>query len=362
MGSRRIVLAVFILFLSAPSWAVDGVVLINQTAVTKGGVTPADTPGFPVTINARGSYRLSGNLTVSGAGSQDVTAINITANDVTIDLNGFSIRGPAICSGTPPDTVVECTPIGSGVGIDSPGGRNITVINGTICGMCNHGINLGNAARVERVTVRSNGRVGILVGNNSVVSGSTVEFNRLDGIIASSAVTVTGSMVNSNLSGISADSGVVNNSTVNSQRSDGIRMNEGTVTGNTANSNGGNGIRIDNGTVIGNTANSNGIFGISNVGTASNNTASFNDDDGMLASGVVTGNTANSNGGSGINATGVVTGNAAFSNTGFGLDLGVSVGYSNNVLLSNNGGDSNAQVAFGIQMGTNICGGDTTCP
>src|SRR5512140_1214692 len=71
--------------------AADGVILIDQKAALSGKVTPLDTAGFPVTISEPGSYRLSGNLTVADAAS---TAIQITADNVTLDLNGFTISGP----------------------------------------------------------------------------------------------------------------------------------------------------------------------------------------------------------------------------------------------------------------------------
>src|SRR5947199_10311415 len=82
--------------LAIPAYAVDGVVLINQNAALAGNVTPGDAPGFPVTISVSGSYRLSGNLTVPDTVT---TAIRIQADNVAIDLNGFSILGPLVCSG-----------------------------------------------------------------------------------------------------------------------------------------------------------------------------------------------------------------------------------------------------------------------
>src|SRR6266571_8801026 len=90
--------------LAVPTYAVDGEVLINQNAALAGNVTPGDTPGFPVIISVAGSYKLSGNLTVPDA---NTTAILITADNVTIDLNGFSIVGPSVCVGTP---VTSCSP------------------------------------------------------------------------------------------------------------------------------------------------------------------------------------------------------------------------------------------------------------
>jgi len=62
-------------------FAVDGVVLINQSTVMAAG-------GFPYKINQSGSYRLTGNLLVD----RNKTAIQIDVNDVTLDLNGFRIE------------------------------------------------------------------------------------------------------------------------------------------------------------------------------------------------------------------------------------------------------------------------------
>ena len=39
--------------LACPIYAVDGVVLINQSAALAGNVTPGGTPGFPVTASFR---------------------------------------------------------------------------------------------------------------------------------------------------------------------------------------------------------------------------------------------------------------------------------------------------------------------
>ena len=88
-----------------PTWAVDGVILIDQNKAMAGNVTLGDTPGFPVTISLPGSYRLSGNLTVPDA---NTTAIEVTAGGVSIDLNGFGIFGPTNCTGFP--VVTSCAP------------------------------------------------------------------------------------------------------------------------------------------------------------------------------------------------------------------------------------------------------------
>src|SRR5271156_5439677 len=57
-------------WLAAPAWAVDGVIEINQASAKAGGVTPGDTPLFPVTLSQPGSYRLTGNLDVTDASAR----------------------------------------------------------------------------------------------------------------------------------------------------------------------------------------------------------------------------------------------------------------------------------------------------
>src|SRR2546423_13837918 len=99
--------------LSGTAYGVDGIALIDQNRALAGNVTPFDAPGFPVTISQSGSYRLSGNLTGSDV---KTNAIEITANDVVIDLNSFVIRGPVTCSGVPVN-LSSCAPVGLGSGI-----------------------------------------------------------------------------------------------------------------------------------------------------------------------------------------------------------------------------------------------------
>jgi hypothetical protein len=167
-------------------YAVDGIVLIDQNRALAGGVTPGDTPGFPVTISLTGSYRLSGNLTVP---NENTTAILITADNVTIDLNGFSIIGPTVCTGGPP--VTSCSPSGAGAGVVGGNHFSITVVNGSVRGMGSMGINLGNTtgSHVEKVHADSNGATGILV-RFGIVSGNTAFGNGVNGIFADSGSTV----------------------------------------------------------------------------------------------------------------------------------------------------------------------------
>lgn len=288
-------LLLLLLGASAPAFA--AVTAINQTKAINGNVTPGDAAGFPVTLSRRGSYRLDGNLTVP---NENITAINVTANNVSIDLNGFAILGPTVCTGSP---VTSCSrPTGSGNGVNAPSRTGTVVINGQVRGLGNIGLNLGTDSRVEGVTALSNGNIGIVATFGNTVTGNTTNFNRSVGISAS-----------------------------------------GAISENTANSNGGIGIDANASTVTGNTANSNGV-GISGFGST------------------VIGNTVNFNQVFGISANGAVLDNQASNNTGAGLRLDSTTGYARNVLNFNNGGNANPQVLNGINLGQNVCGGDTVCP
>ena len=160
----------------------DGVVQINQSSALQGGVTPGDTAGFPVTISESGSYRLTGNLDLT-AESTSRSGISITTDNVTIDLNGFSILGQTVCSGLP---VTTCTITGSGSGI-AGSSENIKVENGTIRGMPGYGVTLtGSGTQVIGVRAISNGEDGIRAGG--LVERCIANQNRLDGIVSASRI------------------------------------------------------------------------------------------------------------------------------------------------------------------------------
>lgn len=173
--TRRMASLAILAALAVPLYAVDGVVLINQSAALAGNITPGDAPGFPVTISVSGSYRLSGNLTVPDA---NTTAILITAENVAIDLNGFSILGSTVCSGFP----TSCSPTGSGHGITGGGVSNISVFNGDIHGMGARGIYIGGFGhRIKEIRAVSNGSDGILAFG--IVQSCVANFNGGSGIL-----------------------------------------------------------------------------------------------------------------------------------------------------------------------------------
>lgn len=107
---------------------------------------------LPVKITKSGSYILQSNLKVT---DPTVDAILVTANDVTIDLNGFAIEGPPM------------GPTSDGSAIESLGATNVVVRNGHIRGFweadaaCIH--LTGNGSRVEDVHVNACGGIAIYV-------------------------------------------------------------------------------------------------------------------------------------------------------------------------------------------------------
>ncbi len=180
--SRRSLTILLVLQLGAfsASHALDGQILINQSNALAGSVTPGDSPGFPVTLSQRGSYRLSSDLVVP---DQNTTALQPTADNITIDLNGFSIAGPNL--------------VGSGDGISAGSRTNVTVLNGTVTGMGARGVHLGNKARAESLRVISN-TDGLQVGIDSLIREVTALNNRVAGIIVFGQSSITLSVASQN--------------------------------------------------------------------------------------------------------------------------------------------------------------------
>lgn len=157
--------------------ASDGVIEINQAKALAGNVTAGDVGGFPVSINAAGSYILTSNLTVP----LHTAAIQINAAAVTLDLGGFIVLGPNVCTGYP---VSSCTVEGGTDGISSPAAGFMAVIrNGTVQGMSGFGITLaGDSSTVENVRLLSNGSGGIRLAGTGRVSRCHSLGNRTQGI------------------------------------------------------------------------------------------------------------------------------------------------------------------------------------
>jgi len=150
------------------------VVRAGDILIDPAKVSDAETH-FMVKIMESGHYRLTADLTVPDA---DTTAIEINADDVVVDLGGFSIRGPVVCS-----TRASCQPTGAGNGVHAVWRNNIVVRNGSISGMGNVGIYLEtNTARIEKVRLESNAGGGAVLFGGTIAD-SIVQGNGNDGVI-----------------------------------------------------------------------------------------------------------------------------------------------------------------------------------
>jgi hypothetical protein len=189
--------------------AVDGQVLISQASVTAAG-------GFPYRITQSGSYKLSSNIIVSGF---DTDAIQIFADNVTLDLNGFSITGPWFAASGHVN----------GTGIYSPN-SNITISNGKTTGFPQGIFLKGSSAVVERVTVTGNDFGIDSWGDSTFVDRITARNNRL-GIYFQGSGMITNSMLSQNTSfGIYV--GVAGGYGANTILSNGVDVVGGTSMGN----------------------------------------------------------------------------------------------------------------------------------
>jgi len=176
--------------LAVSAFAADGVIQINQARALAGGVVPADAPGFPVLIDASGSYVLTSNLMVP---DQLTDGILVTADRVTIDLNGFGIIGPVICNAS--GSNVLCSPAGSGIGVHAqqiaePASRadRTVVRNGFISGMGGTGVVLREGGLVDSVLIEHCADGGVLAQDDSLVTRSRILLNEAYGLQAESGV------------------------------------------------------------------------------------------------------------------------------------------------------------------------------
>ncbi len=247
---NKLTVICFSMILPVTAFAVDGTILINQTNAIMGGVTPGDTAGFPVTISQPGSYKLSSNLLVPDAST---TAIVITADGVSVDLNGFSIIGPTVCNGQQFKPTTSCAPLSSspesGIGIIVGLNSGVSIANGTIRGMGNDGILVGGSGvRIDRVSAFGNGGAGF--ATNGITTNCTALFNLSVGF--SFGGTALGNVAQANGNAGFSGTGVAKNNQASSNGNDGIAV-RGVIADNLAFGNSGSDIHAACGsTVIGN--------------------------------------------------------------------------------------------------------------
>jgi len=168
---------------AAPAEAVDGEILIDQAAVNAGGITPGDSPGFPASLGRPGRYKLTSNLIVPS----DANGIIVGANNITIDLNGFTIRS------NPPGAAQ------SGIWTLG-GGQGVRVMNGTILGFGSWAIlsaPSGASTVVENMRLIDNFG-GIATGPDARVFGNVIANSLLNGIACAFGCVIEQNVVTGN--------------------------------------------------------------------------------------------------------------------------------------------------------------------
>jgi len=196
---------------------------------------------LPHTITSAGLYVLDDNESSTGHG------IIVNADNVTIDLRGYTITGPGglegyygihVASGYENVEVRNGTVTDFDYGVRAESGTSsIRVINLRVSNNDPQGIwLLGSNNLVKDCTISSNGNIGMFSGYGSLVTGNNVSNNANYGIQVDDGSLVMGNTTSYNRVGIDAYFGVtVKNNTVFGNTETGILL-EGNdlVDGNTA--------------------------------------------------------------------------------------------------------------------------------
>ncbi len=308
-------------------------------------INSTNTPGSSATssifrITQPGSYYLTGNIIATQINRH---VIAVAASGVTIDLNGFLIRGLGTVQGA-----FDCI-------FAEPGVEGVTVRNGHIELAGRHGINFANVngGLIEHISAQncvsvgiscfgflegtgrgivishctavSNSATGIVAGISSVVSHCSAFSNAGSGISAEDGSTITMCASSANALGIFADFGCsVSHCVASNNNGEGIRTNGGTViSACAAYENGSEGIEVQNGcTVVDCTVRRNGSHGIFSFGRS-----------------LIRGNTCFENGTSGAGFANISVGlsgdDRIESNNCMNADVGIQVANAGNIILRN---------------------------
>ena len=276
-----------------------------RTAIPKSPAVPVAGPHF--TISQPGSYYLTGNVEVATG-----NGINLTASNVTLDLNGFAlisktanpaagnaidiaanlhsieikngrITGGTVRTYTGPK-LWQATFAGAGWvrGIqDADGGPAHGVLLSYLtveqCG--EYGIDLDGSSILLHVTALNNGYIGIFA-RNGALTNTTATGNAGVGISTQFGSVTNAVVIKNGDAGISASWGNVTNANASYNGDHGIEVYQGCVTNGNAYGNGNVGIYATDGTVTSSRATSNFKSGISvGVGVAAHCVAGGNSSD-----------------------------------------------------------------------------------
>ncbi len=399
--ARRLIRIAFVMMVAVPVQASDGALEINQTCAVETGCFAGDAAGYPVTISAPGSYRLTSNLAIA----TDVNGVEISSSNVTLDLGGFEVAGPGACTGT--GATLSCGSVGSGVGIVGFEVLSaVTIRNGVVRNMRLDGVGVGGTGslgvRIEGITARHNARLGIsgqdgvLARNCMAIENGGNGFDLDAGSIVESSVAIgnfghgveiddVGGVISGTTSRANAGRGInvtgagskVTGNTVVGNSNEGIFATLGAViTHNAIRMNGLNGITTGAAVVTDNTTTENNGYGIECTGPCriERNVVSANQGSGiggLIGRGTIASNVVSDNGGDGISASGgtSVDRNNVQANAGYGIRFPPSQGtgfdgvYRGNTIRVT--GSGSGAVLNGLNLGDNYCGGPISsglCP
>ena len=211
-------------------------------------VNAANTPGDADSlfrISAPGSYYLTGNIT----GVVGKHGIEINTSGVTLDLNGFEVRGLGAGGG-----------VFDGITVSQGNKLSITIRNGSIRQWGDCGIEFPNIIGtvtqgyiISNIHASNNARDGISLWSRATISHCTASENGVDGIS-----TVGGS--------------TISHCSTNANGDDGISTSTGnTVTACSSGSNGGTGFALGLGNTISDSTASGNAIGISASGSVIRN-------------------------------------------------------------------------------------------
>lgn len=212
------ILALAIWLLSATgALASDGVIEINAAAAAAGGITPGDAPGYPVTISRGGSYRLTGDLTSS---SRAVVLVDITADRVTLDLNGFTVGaclsglacGIGGANAIQAGNLIRHMKVHNGVVAGAGGVCIVTGVHAVledlrIQGCGNDGIRVQEDSQISHVNVADVARFGITTGSGVLLKNSTISGSGEDGVYVGFNTWLIDNVIRNNKGAITAGSG-----------------------------------------------------------------------------------------------------------------------------------------------------------
>lgn len=247
MKARRFIFVFLALFLMPAAARADFYVI-----PTGGSAAGTQIASLPYTISSAGLYYIKQNLTCP-AGSSGIT---VNADDVTLDLMGFSLIGTGSATNS---------------GVYMSNRKNVEIRNGNVRGFGYRGIyaegssNMGH--RVINVRVHDNGGAGIyLSGKSNLVKDCTSFSNGSIGIyVQYGSIVLNCANYNNAGDGISMyiGSSAIGN-TSHDNGGDGIEGSDGvSVASNNCYSNTGRGIyTLGNSLVKGNVCYQNGNFGI----------------------------------------------------------------------------------------------------